>query len=348
MKYYLGKEGGLFVIRSWPGNRRHPIKEYRLIRSDKEKLEEYIKRLNVPHELRTWVSYKHAFINDALLNQYSQYLKNLNSIDKTAQQEYSYLRRYVIHFFVDVAKLINPADWLNAADTQWAAYLLKEAPASKKTRQDIINAGNRFMGWLHRQRPNEVPNRRLEPLTRRKLNEAERLRIARGEAREAKLIPHDVVESLCRYAPENIRGAICLMARYGLRRNEALGVVSGDVKKGGLHIWQQLVSLGKYGPPKGKKERHIPHWNCRAAEAYAWVEEVKAHPMNPRTFSTEWDHYVKGYTPHDLRHTFITRMVRAYPLIDVSKAAGHKDVRVTQGYMQDDRNLDLEPFDPAG
>ncbi len=348
MKYYLGTERGLFVIRSWPGNLRHPIKEYRLIRADREKLEEYIKRLNVPHALRSWVSYKHAFINDALLSDYQQYLRNLNSINKTAQQEYSYLRRYVIHFFVDEAKLINPADWFNASDTKWAAYLLKEAPASKKTRRDIINAANRFVGWLHRLRPNEVPNRKLDPLTRRKLDEAERLRIARGDSRVPQLIPQHVVESICRYAPGRIRGAVCLMARYGLRRNEALGVISGDVKKGGLHIWQQLVRLGEYGPTKGKEERHIPHWGCRAVDAYAWVQEVLQNPMNPRTFSAEWEKYVKDYTPHDLRHTFITRMVRLHPMIDVSKAVGHKDVRVTQGYMQDDRNLDLEPFDPAG
>lgn len=348
MKYYLGKESGKYVIRSWPKNLRHPIKEYRLIREDREALEAYIKRLNAPHELRTWVSYKHAFINDALLSEYEDYLKNHIVVEKGARQEYSYLRRYVIAFFVDELKLINPADWFNASDTKWATYLLKEAPPAKKTRKDIVNAANRFMGWLHRKRPNEVPNRKLEPITRRKLEEVERLRIAAGKARKGKLIPPDVLENICRYAPENIRAAIHLMARYGLRRNEALGVVSGDVKKDSLYNWQQLIALGKYGPPKGKKPRHIPHWNCRAAEAYAWVEDVKKNPMSPRNFSKEWEKYVKDYTPHDLRHTYITRMVRVHPLIDVSMAAGHKDIRVTQGYMQDDRNLDLEPFDPTG
>lgn len=347
MKYYLGKESGKFVIRVWPGNRRHPIQEYRLIRDDKEKLEEYVKRLNAPHELRTWVSYKHAFINDALLNEYLTYLTNLNSIDKTARQEYSYLRRYVIHCFVDKLGLIDPKDWFNKADTQWAAYLLKEAPASKKTRRDIINAANRFLGWMHRRRPNEVPNRKLEPLTRRKLDEEERLRIAAGKARKRKLIPPNVVDNICRYAPDELRSAINLLARYGLRRNEAIGLKSGDVKKGSLHVWQQLLDIGEYGPPKGKKPRHIPHWNCRASEAYAWVEDLKNYPVTPRNFSRLWKKYVTDYTPHDLRHTFITRMVRVHPLIDVSKAAGHKDVRVTQAYMQDDRDLDLDPFDPA-
>ena len=52
------------------------------------------------------------------------------------------------------------------------------------------------------------------------------------------------------------------------------------------------------------------------------------------------------YKIHDLRHTFITKAVRIHAPRDVQLAVGHKDLRITMGYLRDDRDLSDEEFEP--
>jgi integrase len=53
-----------------------------------------------------------------------------------------------------------------------------------------------------------------------------------------------------------------------------------------------------------------------------------------------------NYDFHDLRHTFITKAISAYPPRDVQLAAGHKSIETTMRYAHDNRNLDDEVFNP--
>lgn len=352
MRWYVTVENGLLVVRGGKGNRRLPIKQYAAYRHDREQLDALVLRLNAPRDLREKVTFKHAFINDALLSEYKDFLKGKIPTESSAVTEYAYLVNYALTFFVTGLGLINPADWFVVSETKWAAYLIKnDRIRSAKAKRDTVNALNRFIKWMHRKRPNEVPLVVFDPISRAKYAELEARRSMADEIRKPRLVLENDLKDILKAADGALKDIIQLLACYGLRRNEALGLRLQDVKTGHLSIERQLVKLGKIGPPKGRESRKTPHWFASAPKAYAWITGVEASPMHPRTLSAKWDELMTvldlPYHLHDLRHTFITKAVRKYAPRDVQLAVGHKDLRITMKYLRDDRELEDEVWRPA-
>lgn len=367
VRWYLTTENSQLVIRGWPGNKRLPISEYRAIRHDETELKKLVLRLNAPLDAKTKVAFKHAFIDEKLLADYLDYLKGKIPTESSAVTELAYLKDYCLDFFVGELSLPNPLQWHEVHETKWAKFLLKHSSIrATKTKRDVVNALNRFMPWLHKRYP-DVPVLKFDPISRAKYAEAE----ARREGkRVSHFIPDADLKSILDNAPSDIRGALHLLARYGLRRNESIGLLLDDVKKGHLAVDRQRVlkedevnDKGKvirsrFAPTKGREKRKTPHWYATAAQAYDWIDNVLAHPMHPRTFAEKWDKLIKklirsktltvAYKLHDLRHTFITRAVRAYSPRDVQLAVGHKDLRITMSYLRDDRELADEVWKPTG
>ncbi len=358
MRYVLFQESlkgqRKWVIRRWKEGKyqRLPVEKYASIREDQTKLEEFVKRLNAPLDAKFKVEFKHAFISPALLEDYLTFLVAQIPSQSGAKQEFSYLKRYVLNYFIGKLDLMNPLDWHKIHETKWAAYLLsKQAPKAAKTKRDIVISINRFIGWLHKQRPEEVPALEFKPLSRAKLKSVEAGRKLRKEIRTRGAIPDKDWNVIIRGAPLELQPFINLSYYFGLRRAEALGVMPGDVKKGYLELQRQLAALGRYEPLKGREEhRKIPHWFTSAATAYGWVEGAQKHLMNPSTLTHKWNKLMvkldMHWDFHDLRHSFITKAIRAYPAKDVQLAAGHKDIRTTMGYSHDDRDLSGEVFTP--
>lgn len=352
MRWYLGTDKGKFVIRGWPGNKRLALNKYRRIRDDREALEALVKRLNAPVDAKEKVSYKHAFISPALLDDYLRYLKAQIPSESGAKQEYSYLRRHFLDYFIGKLDLMNPLEWHRVHETQWAEYLLSpQAPKAAKTKRDIVIAANRFMGWLHKQRPEEVLPLEFKPLSKAKYREIEAQRELKDEVKERQNIRiEDWLKIEKALGASDIRPSVLLSYYYGLRRGEALGVRSGDIKRGYISVERQLRSLRSYKPLKGREIRSVPHWFTEASQAYRLVEDAQTRLMNPSTLTHKWndlmDELGLDYDFHDLRHTFITKAIRKYPPRDVQLAAGHKDIRTTMRYAHDDRTLDDEPFLP--
>lgn len=355
MRWYITTEGGQFVIRGWPGNKRLPIAKYRAIRTDETELKKLVLRLNAPLDAKLKVAFKHAFIDDTLLGDYLEYLKGKIPTESSAVTELAYLKKYCLDFFVGKLGLPDPVQWHEVHETKWAAFLLKhDAIRATKTKRDVVNALNRFMPWLHKRYP-DVPALRFDPISRAKYADTE---ARRTDKRVPNLVTDADLKTILKNAPSEVRGALHLLARYGLRRNEALGLALGDVKKGHLAVERQRHTLEKIGPPKGREARKTPHWYATPAEAYDWIDNVLANPMHPRTLHERWttliDRLVREkligakYKIHDLRHTFITRAVRAYSPRDVQLAVGHKDLRITMGYLRDDRELADEVWKPTG
>jgi integrase len=356
MRWYLTKDKaeGQWVIRGGEKNSRLPLHKYSRIRQDEAALRELVKRLNAPADVKLKVSYKHAFISPALLDDYLRYLKAQIPSESGAKQEYSYLRRHFLDYFIGKLDLMNPLDWHRVHETQWAEYLLSPlAPKAAKTKRDIIIAANRFMGWLHKQRPEEVPPLEFKPLSKAKFKDIEANREFRNEIKERTHIEDSDWKKIEAKLPESIRPFVLLAYYYGLRRSEALGVHVGDVKKDFLAVSSQLVRLRpetKFKPLKGKDARRVPHWLSRAPEAYQWVLEAAGRRINPSTLTHRWNEFMDelglDYDFHELRHSFITKTIRKYPPRDVQLAAGHKDIRTTMRYAHDDRALNDEPFNP--
>ena len=351
MRWYITTENGQFVIRGGKGNKRLPLKDYSAMRHDEAALKAFVLRLNAPRDLREKVDYKHAFINDALLSEYKDFLKSSIPTESSAVTEYAYLKNYALDYFIVELGLINPNDWLSVHDTKWASFLLKHKKVrAAKSKRDVVNALNRFVKWLHRKRPNEVPIIEFVPISRAKYSELEARRGMADEIRKPRLVLESDLMRILNAAPDVVRDLILLIASYGLRRNEALGLQPCDVKKGYLSVERQLVKLGLVAPPKGRATRKTPHWFTSPKKSHGWIQTVNATPMHPRTFAAAWTALMikldLPYKIHDLRHTFITKAVRIQAPRDVQLAVGHKDLRITMGYLRDDRDLSDEEFEP--
>lgn len=356
MRWSLFKEQNKWVIRRWKDGKyqRLPIAKYKRIRESEAELEELVKRLNAPVDAKAKVDFKHAFISVPLLETYQEFLANQIPSPEGARQEFSYLRRYFLNYFIGKLDLMNPLDWHKVHETKWASYLLgKDCPAAAKTKRDIVIAANRFMKWLHKQRPEEVPPLEFTPITKAKYKELEARRELDGKVKERGFIPDHDWQKIRKKLPKDIEPFVLLSYHYGLRRSEVLGLEPGDVKKGHLTVQRQLSAIHPkplFKPLKGRSARRVLHWNARAAEAYTWIVEGQRRLSHPSTLTHRWAELMKSldmsYDFHDLRHTFITKALRDHKARDVQLAAGHRDIRTTMGYAHDDRDLSDEAFIP--
>lgn len=337
-------------------SRTYPSKKLRQIRDNEEELKALVLRLNAELRAREitkkTVEIKHAYINDALLQRWHK--ERALETDR-ASVELGYIKTYFLNFFVGRLSLPNPVDWHRVHKSEWAAYLLgDETPQAPSTKRDIVQCANRFMLWLHTERPNEVPELEFRPIGKAKwktLNAAWKL----NEGRLVhKYIPDADWAKIVKKLPETISPYVKLAYAYGLRREEACGLKNGDVRKDYLAVVRSYSGKGKYGPPKGREPRKVPHWFAHPKEAYKWIEALHkaGGPMHPDTLGEKFVEHCKelglDYTMHDLRHTFCTRAYRAYNKNDVRMAAGHKDIRTTQRYIHDDTNLGDEEYKPTG
>lgn len=352
------------VIRRWvlfaDGSKkleRYPTDKYRSIESNPEELKNLVVRLNndIPIEQRTKkaIEIRHAYISPELLSDYLEFLIIQIPSKSRAKYEFSLLMRYCLNYFINTMNLNNPIQWHEIHKTKWANFLLTKGPNASDTKKNIVFAINRFIGWLHEKRPQEVPPLKFSPISKAKHKEIEAIREMNGEMKIRKFIPDKdwkTIEKHLKTKPE-IMSTIILCYSYGLRRAEALGLKITDVRKGVLSIERQLESIPfkpVYSPPKGKKSRKVPHWVTKAANTYELISNIIL--MHPDTLTDKWNSLMHTidmeYDIHDLRHTWITNMARIHNIRDVQMAAGHKNSQTTMGYLHDDRELNEELFIP--
>lgn len=342
---------------------RLPVKQYAQIRDDVEKMTEFVKRLNAPIDARVRVNFQHAFINDALLDEYLEDLKTIIPTASVAQTEFGYVKNYFLHFFITKQGIIDPSKWINL-EVKWGAYLGSESPDGPKgsrlkgvkaetTKRKVVNAANRFMAWLHKRRSNEVPKVQFAPISKAKYRAIKAQRELDGDTEDHVYIPKKDLALILEKLPDSLEPYVYLMLRYGLRIAEAAGVKTGDVKKQHFFTQRQMVKLGKYKPLKGRKMRKVPHWFCKPADAYRWVTQAEERIQHQRTLSKLWREYVDllgmAYTFHDLRHTWTTDAMRQFGKEeprDVQLAAGHVNLATTMRYLHDDRDLGDDEFVP--
>jgi integrase len=353
----------IFGIRRWNDGKleRYPAVKYRQYKNDREQLELLVSRLNYTAERAAKAKHeiRHAFINEKFLAEYEDWLRTQIPREKGVKMEMSYLRRHFLQFFINQLDLKSPQDWYEVHDTKWANYLLSDlAPASSKAKRDVINAGNRFLRRLHFLRKEEVPELEFTPISPAKFAAIEAEREMNGEARESKyILPEDwrVIEKALPNYP-HLEPFVQIGYRYGLRRQELVGLLPEDVRKGHLRVNRQMEKQGEFTYLKGKKQRNVNHWYATPAQAAGWLLRIQrdALTVHPRTLSAYFDELIEDlsdrltttYTLHDLRHTFITRALREHNSRDVQLAAGHKHIGTTMGYAHDDRDSSDEAYLP--
>ena len=386
------------TIRRWvifPDGRkayeRLPVKLYRQIRDDIAELQTYVDRLNYRNrkkdEALQRIRFQHAFISPSLLESYQQKLQTIVPSQRDALCEFSYLYNYCLTFFINTLKLNDPLDW-KKNEHIWAQALLQQfsnktealrlklrssgKPHSPKTLRKIVNAANRFLSFLHEQYPDEIKPVKLTPISRAQFSSLRAKRELDETTPTRKYISEEQWAQIRASLPEDIKPFVYLAWHYGLRRSECLGIRPEDLKKSHLFVSRQLRKFPsfdgmEYGILKGKTCRKIPHYSCTPAETYIWIREIWKNPkapmlMHPDTLTERWNGFMKtlGFEIdfHSIRHTTITRLVRAFTTNQSSVAAqkqslrelqlcfGHRSIETTMGYLKDDRALEDELFVP--
>ena len=269
----------VFVIRRrfvCPGKKpkveRLDRNRYRRWENDPVKLKQLCLRLNYwmnrVATLKKEAAIKHAFISPVFLDEYKEHLITRIPTRRKAVAEHSYLVNYFLHFFITKLKLTDPLEWHEHDETLWATYLAtdKDVPKSASVKKTIVRAANRFMLYLHKKRPREVPPLVFDPLTKPKLKKIEADRILAGQKKIRKYMPDKhwalIAEKLPLLAP-NLEPFAMLAYHFGLRRAESLGLDLPDVNKTFLFLQKQLEKIPGgnpvYGPLKGREPRKIPY-----------------------------------------------------------------------------------------
>ena len=102
---------------------------------------------------------------------------------------------------------------------------------------------------------------------------------------------------------------------------------------------------------KGKHDRKVP-LNPETVDVLRWVQAMTLCDGGPfvgmnKPMQRRWEKIIEtakvsDVTPHDLRRTFITRLIRAgVPLPTVQKLAGHADIKTTVWYYNQVSTGDL-------
>jgi site-specific recombinase XerD len=149
-----------------------------------------------------------------------------------------------------------------------------------------------------------------------------------------------------------LRGLIVVLWRAGLRIQEALALVEGDLdhRRGAL-----LVRRGKGGR---RREVGMDTWGWD--ELKPWLELRVGLPVGPlfcvlngRTRGRQWSSAAaradlrrtavapcvrRRFAPHQLRHAHAVEMAREdVPLVVIQRQLGHSNLGITSVYLQGDR-----------
>lgn len=336
-----------------------PASEYRHLLGDRRGLEDFVIRLNnkTPDEvrLRARLRIEHAYISPQLLVEYAGYLERTVPSRKNAHRNFGYLTTHCLDYFVTSHKLRDPIEWHRQQEA-WGAHLLG-LDLSRAAIKQIIIETNRFIRWLHRLRPEEVPLFVFEPIEKSILRQYEARRKLDGKARESKyVIPEhrDIIFEGLKDA--RVCAAAHLAYSYGLREAEVMGLKPEDIWTTYLKVERQMVALPEPADPqydvlKGREARKTPHWLADPSEAHDWISTIATKLMTPNTLCARWGAEMRrlglDYHFHDLRHAFVTDALTDQTAREVQLAVGHKDISTTMLYAHDNREMIARPFKPG-
>lgn len=364
-RWMLTDEGGVFYIKrnikiaatNKKTFQRLPRKIYGHLA--KEELEKLITRLNFNQDrekrMRERFKIESAFLSATLLEEFYEQLDAEIPTKSIVKLRYSHLRREFLDYFLK--KDPNPVNWHRHHQAEWCNYLL-EKKRSPSTLKQIVGVSNRFMKFLHKKRPDEVPMMVFTPISKARMKKIKDEWTVDELGRPPSYINEFDYNLIQKRLPDDLKSVFVLCYKFGLRRSEAMGLYNRPdcVKKGFVQIDKQLLRYTKQGklilgPTKGRMARKVPYWYSSPEQTYDLVQKIV--PMSPSDYTRKLRACVKklklDYFVHDCRHSFITNAVndqRKLSLNDIRLAAGHADLRVTNGYLRDSTNYDDQVWKP--
>jgi integrase len=259
--------------------------------------------------------------------------------------------RGVAAYLADARRFLNwlcpgrpvaPADLTPVALTRWRnERAASRAPATVHAELCVARAFCRFLvaqGYLEADPTAGIPFPKPRPRIPRALRrEQVRTMLA---ALEIGRLPREHA-----HTTERARLGVYVFLYTGLRLAEVAALTWGDVDLEGATI---TVQEGKGGKPRAvpihpKLEEQLVAAVLLLAPGElrpgrAVIGNRDGSPMHPKSVAEIFTRWLKArgveLTPHQLRHTFATTMLRAgAPLPDIQHALGHASLETTQMYL---------------
>jgi integrase len=226
-------------------------------------------------------------------------------------------------------------------------YLLAEV--SRRTAQKTLTIVCGMFGWATKQRL----------ISSNPTVGAERVQVT-PKAEFAVLTAAEVLHVARKADSEQLTAAIIVAGFTGLRQGEVRGLRWRDVDFAGelIHVRRNVDQrTATEGPTKGKSARSVPMTThvAKALEDLSrrdehtgrndyvftldggfvgdrWLRDGLYDAMKKAKVDRDRDH-AKPFTFHDLRHTFGTIAVQAFPVPTVQAWMGHADITTTMRYV---------------
>lgn len=344
--------------------------------TNKEQLERYVKQLNIRYisdqeRAREAYEYKHAFITDALIENFGERLKS--EVNKKEYAEWLILvQKKNISWFVNRLGKPDPADW-KRLEHKWGLALTsklegKEAeklrlfdePVHPDTVKKHIQTMNRFMMYVHEQYPDMITALVFKPVSKAVMREYRFEYGAQGDDYVPGKYIEDVDwEIMKKEVDPDIRPFMILQYDLGIRRTEAMALTQDDIWEDAAEINKQLLGVpngkAKTGPPKSRKSREVKFWFTTAEKVSFQIGKIQI--MHPSTYSHKFYEEMErlekkyerpfDYATHDMRRTWITRAfdVNKVPT-DIMDCAGHANLNTTLKYRRKAEKIGRKKFVP--
>ncbi len=354
-KWYVVTEGGQKRIKRWRSVdgktkwQRYPAKAY--LKLEEQEFEALLRRINASHEIdrktaEERYNFDHTYVNQISLQKFEKKVSGGIRGKLDIGTVMQCLKDYVLAFFILKEGLPDPSRW-HLKEGEWGSWLMEQDLSPRSLRR-VVATANRFTTFLVQYvYPDMETPRKLDPLGENDLRKLEKTWALKFEKKTKYIDDKTWTEILKHTEAEDpdVVPNMRLAYSFGLRISETLGFTKDKFKKGYVDVDEQGDRIDTRVEVK-TDPRKVPYWFMSSQEAWDLVKQVQ--PMHHNTLIKRVNACLAGFkhTSHDFRRTFITRAFRlGKHWKDVMLAAGHKDIRTTMLYNQDDREQSDELAD---
>ena len=154
---------------------------------------------------------------------------------------------------------------------------------------------------------------------------------------------------------DGMAAAVLLMLDAGLRTGEALGLYTADVdvQGGVVHVRRAMKerdgSIGATKSPAGVRDvpmtsrlrESLEGFSENRSECEVFCSSRRGLPLRPQNFQRWWNakresFKAAGFTPHQLRHSNLTKMARFMSPFDLQRWAGWSSIGPAKVYVHAD------------
>ncbi len=271
---------------------------------------------------------------DEAVKEFLNYIRDYRSFSGLTVRAYGTDMRMLRAFLEQrLGRVPSPTEITREMIVQFGVSLRKPAPLTLRRKYACISS---FFGFL-------------QDMGYAQSNPARRLPLPRVSEHVPVYLSEEMAQQLIAAADTPwTKAAVVLLLSTGIRRSEAVGVTLDDIDL----EKRQLLIRGK-----GDKERVVPltdqvveaiqaylPYRTKTQSRHLFVSAWKGHPIHGRCINRMLKIVIEkaglegqGITPHKLRHTFATHLIRnGVDIRTVQELLGHSEIETTARYLHSD------------